>query len=265
MNAPVPYDIRPVLQDDTLHAWFHRGEGSRLVVSFAGIGGVPSATQGYEFARTATGNGRYHALFFVDPGRTWLNGEGLIDRIVTEVERRVAETGATQVITIGHSMGGFSAAVLPAFTRVDLAVCLSPQVSVHPDIVPDEDRWKLWRSRIATHRITSVADCLQDATRYYVFFGQHPREAPQRDRFPLGPNICLFTMPSTVHNTPRRMKVRGVLDSIIGAVFEDRTRLVRRIAKQDLNARQIITPTRGMLRYAKMDAARAAELERTTT
>lgn len=265
MNAPAPYDIRPVLQDDTLLAWFHPGEGSRLVVSFAGIGGVPGIAQGYEFARTATGHGRNHALFFVDPQRTWLNGEGLIDRIVTEIERRVTETGATQIITIGHSMGGFSAAVIPAFTRVDLAVCLSPQVSVHPDIVPDEDRWKLWRSRIATYRITGVADYLQDATRYYVFFGQHPREAPQRDRFPLGPNINFFTMPSTVHNTPRRMKVRGVLDSIIGAVFEDRTRLVRRIAKQDLNARQIITPTRGMLRYAKMDAARAAEQERTTT
>ncbi|TNF59402.1 MAG: hypothetical protein EP307_10530 [Rhodobacteraceae bacterium] len=259
MTAQARYDIRPVLQDDSLCTWFHRGAGDRLVVCFSGIGRDETGPQGYEFARAATGGGRDHALFIADPNRTWLNGDGLVARIVGEIEKTVRDTGATEVVTLGHSMGGFSAAVIGAFTRVEVAVCLSPQVSVHPEIVPDETRWTNWRNRIATHRMRGVRDYLRDQTRYYTFFGQHVREAPQRDRFPLGDNIRFFVLPRTVHNTPQRMKGRGVLDQVVRTAFEDRARLVRRILKTSVEARQIVTPTEGMIRRAEADiAARSA-------
>ena len=38
-------------------------------------------------------------------------------------------------MTLGHSMGGFAALAMPRFTPVKVALGLSPQVSVHPEVV----------------------------------------------------------------------------------------------------------------------------------
>ena len=259
MSTATTYAIRPIVQDDDLHVWRHHGTGSRLLVSFSGIGRDPNAVPGYEFARGATGGGEFHTLFISDPKRTWLNGDGLIDRIVHIIEDTAREIGATEVCTLGHSMGGYSAAVISGFTRVDVAICLSPQASVHPDVAPDEKRWGAFRTQIDTHRIRSVRDHLHAETLYYVFFGQHGREAPQRDRFPLEANIKFFVMPRTVHNTPQRMKGQGILDDIILIACQKRTRLIRRLLKARLNARQITKPTEAMLaRTHEYNAASAA-------
>jgi hypothetical protein len=235
------------VQDNDLHVWRHDGAGSRLLVSFSGIGRDLGAVPSYEFARGATGAGKFHALFVSDPNRTWLNGDGLVDRIVRIIEDTVQDVGATEVCTLGHSMGGYTAAVISGFTKVDVAICLSPQASVHPDVVPDEKRWGAFRDKIDTHHIRSVHNHLSEQTLYYVFFGQHGREAPQRDRFPLAPNIKFFVMPKTVHNTPQRMKGQGILDDIILSACQKRTRLIRRLLKDRLNARQITEPTEAMV------------------
>ena len=247
------------MQDEDLHVWRHRGTGDRLLVSFSGIGRDPNDVPGYEFARGATGGGTFHTLFISDPRRTWLNGAGLIEKIVKIIEDTAKDIGATQICTLGHSMGGYSAAVISGFTRVDVAICLSPQSSVNPDIAPDETRWTAFRERIETHRIRSVRDHINSETLYYVFFGQHGREAPQRDRFPLAANIKFFVMPRTVHNTPQRMKGRGILDDIILVACQKRTRLIRRLLKDRLNARQITEPTEAMVARAdEYTAANAA-------
>lgn len=247
MTASAPFAIRPIVQDDDLHVWRHNGTGSQLLVSFSGIGRDPKSAPNYEFARSATGGGQFHALFVSDPNRTWLNGPGLIERIVMLIENTARDIRATRVCTLGHSMGGYSAAVISGFTPVDVAICLSPQASVNPDVAPDETRWAKFRGNIDNHRIRSVGDHISDRTTYYVFFGQHGREAPQRDRFPMARNIKFFVMPRTVHNTPQRMKGRGILDEVILTSTQKRTRLVRRLLKSNLNARQLTEPTRAMI------------------
>ncbi|MEL6102077.1 MAG: hypothetical protein AAF088_06835 [Pseudomonadota bacterium] len=232
------YSIYPVLTDDDLHVWAHRGHSRRLVICFSGIGVNSDAVQPYEFARAATAGGRDNVLFISDPHRTWLNGPGLIEKITGVIETEAELIGADQVVTLGHSMGGFSAAIMPAFTRVDVAVCLSPQATVHPSIATDDSRWMDYRARIETHRLRSVGDHIVPDTMYFAFFGMHGREVPQRNRFPRGPNIKFFLMPRTVHNTPQRMKQAGILDEIVQFAFDRRSRMVRRILRTELNARQ---------------------------
>ena len=228
--------ITNVMETPHLRAWLHRGESSRLVVCFSGIGPDPGIAPGYEFARSATCDGRDWVLYIADPNRTWLNGDGLIERIVALVEATAQELGATQVCALGHSMGGYSACILPGFMPVDAVVALSPQASVHPDVAADDPRWMNFRDLIASHRIRHVEDHIQAGTQYVVLFGQHRREAPQRDRFPVAENIETHHMARTHHNTAQRLKARGLLDQIIQLGFDRRIFRIRRLLRRNFAA-----------------------------
>jgi hypothetical protein len=117
-------------------------------------------------------------------------------------------------------MGGFSACVIPHFIPVDYVLALSPQVSIHPDIVPDDGRWMQHRKTIDDIEIVDVGSYLEDRTQYVVVYGRHGREAPQRDRFPNPYNLTLFVMPRTNHNTGGRLKTLGLLTDLRDAVFD---------------------------------------------
>ena len=253
-------DIRSVLQEPDLHVWEYDGSNECLVVCISGIGGNATAVQGYDFARTATCNGNNSVLYFADPHRSWLSHPGLIEKMVARIETKAKEIGATRIMTLGHSMGAFTAAILPAFTKIDCAVCFSPQVSVHPDVVPDEDRWMEHRHKIKEHRIRSINDHIVENTQYYVYFGRHPREAPQRDRFVLADNTKFFVIPNVKHSTPQLMRKIGILDDVIRFSFEGRNTMLRRILRTNLDAHQITQPTKDMLmRAAELNITKLAE------
>lgn len=226
-------DIRLVQDSDLLRVWLYKGQSDRLVVSFTGIG-VEGEELGYEFARTATQSGRDSALFIADKTRSWLNAPGLIDEITQWITATRIETGAQQVMTLGHSMGGFSALAMPKFTPVACAVALSPQVSVHPEVVGDDPRWMTYRSRIENFAIRDLSEVLVDTTAYFVVHGRHSRETPQRDRFPRARNLTHLVLPRTVHNVPQKLRAAGILDEVVEYGFQNRPRRMR-LAMADLD------------------------------
>ena len=227
--------IHPLTEQDDLVTWLHIGTTNRLVLSFAGIGGTPELTPPIEFAKIATADGRDSVIFISDPRRTWLNGEGLIEKIVRLAEKVAAEVGADEIVTLGHSMGGYSALVLPKYLPVKSAVAMAPQFSVHPEVAGDDVRWMNWRENIDTHRIRSVEDHLVDDTVYHVFHGTHGRERPQRDRFPKRHNLYHMLMPKTVRNVPQRLKQAGLLYDVVQLAFENKVKRVR-LAMEPMNA-----------------------------
>jgi pimeloyl-ACP methyl ester carboxylesterase len=217
-----------LLQDDgVLRVWFYKGQSDRLTVCFAGIGSRDGTPQEYEFAKAATHDGRDSALFFADTGRTWLNHPGQIEEIVNWVEAMKRDIGATQIVTLGHSMGGFSALALPHFTKVDVAVGMSPQFSVHPDVVPDDGRWMWVRRNLTSYRIRDLGDLFEDATAYYIFHGAGPAERPQRSRFPVARNLKHFIVEGGGHQVPRFLRKRNLMGEVIEHAFNDRPRRVR--------------------------------------
>ena len=234
-------DIRLTEQSYLLWVWEHDGPSSRLVVCFSGIGLEGDPSPATNFASTATQEGQNSVLFFADPNRTWLNADGLVEAICARIMAKAEEVGATQIVTMGHSMGGFSALVIAGMVGADVAVAFSPQLSIDPAVVPDEKRWMKFRSQISDIKISTAADYLNEDCAYYVFFGGHPRERPQRDRFPLAENIALFRIPSVVHNSPQRMKQAGILHSVLQNACDRRRRMVRRELEQTFGAR-IIKP-----------------------
>lgn len=220
-------NIRPHLSQEGIEMWTYRGVSDRLVVCFSGIGREPTEVQPIEFAKTATGNGRDNVLFISDTRRSWLNAPGLIETIVREVEALARETSAATICTLGHSMGGFMALVIPDFTKVDRAVAYAPQFSVHPDIAGDDLRWMEYRQYIEDFPIASVEAYLNDTTQYFVFHGRHPREAPQRDRFTPRHNLIHTILPNTVHNVPQKLKQMKLQEPVTEACFRNKIRRVR--------------------------------------
>lgn len=236
VNKPA-LDIRLTEQSDLLWVWEHDGPSHRLVVCFSGIGGDADPTPVTNFAFTAAQGGANSVLFIADPKRTWLNGDGLVEAICARIRAKAEEVGATQIVTMGHSMGGFSALVIAGMVGADVAVAFSPQLSIDPAVVPDENRWLDLRAAISDIKISSAADYLNDSCTYYVFFGSHPRQRPQRDRFPLADNIALFNIPTVVHNSPQRMKQAGVLAEVFNHACKRRRRKVRLLLQRTFGAK----------------------------
>lgn len=242
--------ITPHVTQDDLIIHAHRGASDRLVLCFTGIGVEPDQVPGIEFARTATANGRDNVLFIIDPKRTWLNGPELIEQIVEHVSLFAREVDAQEIVTLGHSMGGYSALLIAKFLPIKSAVGLAPQFSVHPEVADDDPRWRDYRDRIAEHRIRDLSDYLTEETTYHVFHGSHGRERPQRDRFPKFPSLYHMIMPKTVHNVPQRMKRFGIMDQIIQLSFENRVKQVRLLmaekmgaARRDMNKYPALAPS----------------------
>lgn len=228
------------LRDDArLRLWRHHGRGDRLVVCFSGVGRDRRQPPRLEFAKTASGAGRDHALFVADPARSWLNAPGLIEEIAGLVETEAARLGVRQVVAMGHSMGGFSALVLGGFTRVDVALALSPQFSVAADVVPDEPRWMMFRKHFTAQRIREASDHMPAQTQHYVLFGTHYREAPQRRLMRPAPNVSCFLLPKVRHNSVVRLHEAGVLDDVVQLAFAARTRRLRQLLKDRMQAVQL--------------------------
>jgi hypothetical protein len=224
---PVAASALVSLRDDHLmRLWRREGTGSRLVVCCSGVGRHDDKLPEAEFNRLAYHPAPDHLLFFADPMRTWLNAPGLIEALVAEIEAEARRTGATEICMIGHSMGAYAAMILPAFTKVDVALAFSPQYVVDPTRLPEESRWENWRSKIDVFRIASVADHLVQDCQYFVFHGRNRREAVQRDLVQPRGNLDMFILPGTYHRTPKKLKELGVLDAVIAAAFaKDRAKL----------------------------------------
>ncbi|GHC26061.1 MULTISPECIES: hypothetical protein [Gemmobacter] len=235
-------EISTLRDDRALRVWRHRGRGRRLVVCFSGVGRYQRRPPRLEFAKTASASGRDHVLYIADVRRSWLNAPGLIEEVVALVEAEAVEVGATQVVSMGHSLGGFSALALGGFTRVDSALALSPQLSVDPAVVPDETRWKSFRDRIETYRISDVRSVMARATQHYIIYGTHRSERAQLRLLRPATNTHCFTLPGVRHDTVMRMFHAGILDDAVQLAFGRRTRRLRKMLSDALDGVQLAVP-----------------------
>ncbi len=213
-------EIVPQLRDDDLHTWHYVGTGDVLVVCFSPTGDAdPQLPQEVSFPQVATDNGTRHVIFISDPQRTWLNAPGLREKIYFHVQKFKEQVKATEIVTLGHSMGGFYALACAADLDATAAVALSPQISVHPQIAGDDKRWMNFRDRITSFRYREVGDLITDGPQYFVVHGEMGREKPQRDRMPRAKNILHLILPEVHHNVPARLKREGLQHDFINACF----------------------------------------------
>ncbi|APX89895.1 hypothetical protein BV394_09355 [Brevirhabdus pacifica] len=213
-----PVTIETIEDSETIRMWRHHGRSRRLVVCFSGLG-TPETAPKVEFAQVATREGFDSAIFVADPKRTWLNTPGFLDSVIKHVTYTAYEMRATEVVSIGNSMGGFSAMALASCYPLKAAVAFSPQFSVHPHFAPEEERWLEYRAQIHRYRVRSLGRRLVAQTQFYAFHGDTPDEAMQCDLFPIRPNLHHFVMPKSDESLAYRLRRQGTLAPLVNDCF----------------------------------------------
>lgn len=185
----------------------------------------------YEFQNTVAAQGEHHALFVADKERTWLNAPPLVDDLCRAVASLQTQDGVRRVVTLGLSMGGYSALAAAHHFKVDAALTFSPQVSVHPDVMPGETRWRFWRRRITNHLLQSVSP-LPDYGRFTLFHSE-PDDMAHAEGFTPGPRLTQFMLSGVAHHDVARHVRQCVgLTPVLAAVIDDDQSAIRALARQ---------------------------------
>ena len=230
-------DIPLLRKDRRLWVWWHRGTSRRLVVVFSSVGHGPATPPILEFARSATANGQDNALFIADPARSWLNAPRVIEDTVEAIDAAREEVGATETVTMGYSMGGFSALAITGFTAVSASLAFSPQMSIDPALVPDEGRWRKYRDHIPAIHIRAATDHMAAATQHTIIMGESRLEKPQLRLLPQADNADVHVLRRTGHDTATRIKQAGILPDVIAHAFARRRADLAALLATRVNAR----------------------------
>lgn len=210
-----------VEKDDHIIGYI-RGTGSRLVISISGVGNKRRFFPPWEFVGTASDSGRNHVLLVSERARTWMNSPSLAETIAKQIESLVASEEIDEVVAMGNSMGGFMALVLPQYTNIDRIVAISPQFSMHPNIVPEESRWSFWRARIRNFRHDTVGEIDSDLRDYFILHGSTKNENLHWGRFPYRQDFHHYIIQGEGHSLVVAMKKSGIMSEVLKLAVDGR-------------------------------------------
>lgn len=215
-----------------LHLSYTSGSSKRLVVSLAGVGTNRKQVPPTEFARVAHWNGANHVLFVADESRSWLNAPGLAETLVDTVQRIADEVGAEEICALGNSMGGSMAMILASLMPIDAVVAITPQFSVHPELMPDEDRWMFFRNRIADWRFAQMPDLRGAGCAVTILHGDSTDELRHALRFPSDAGYTHYIFERMGHTLARTLHDAEQLASIVSLALLQRPWKLRRAMRQ---------------------------------
>ncbi len=214
--------IEDVLLDRELRLRWLPGRGKRMVVVFTGMHAGVMGQPLDEFAGSAWGGGENNVLFVTDRRATWYAAPGLWRRIVKLVKYLRDSEGLREVISLGNSMGGYGAMLLPRDVRVTRVVAFSPQVTMDRKLLAD-DRWPDVGARF-TLPVRNVGDVIGRArAHFYVMAGADC--APDLEHLALLPDhkrLHRYILAKGRHNVAHRLKSAGVLGDVIAAIIKGR-------------------------------------------
>lgn len=191
------------------------GAGDTLTIVFSSVGHDPDRPPSPEFVTTTRGLGR--TLFIRDTGRSWAN-----DPAFGPMLHRAVQAATTapvrRIITMGLSMGAFSALAATRFVPVDVVLAFGPQWSL-----AGEDRWRQWTGRLPPTRATIPA------TSWTVVFHGLRDDHDHAMGFPQQRGLDHILFPDFGHSDLMgHLKSRGGLTGMAQAALAgDRRRLLR--------------------------------------
>lgn len=215
--------IETVLRDEELTLRWLPGSTSRLVVVFTGMRARVGGQLVDEFARSASLNGQNNVLFVTDRRATWFAAPGLWRRIVRAVKLLRQSESIREIVSLGTSMGGYGALLLPRDVRVTRAIAFAPQITMDRGLL-DDGRWPDIAKRWGTMPVRSIAETVAATrTQYYVSAGAGcPEDVAHLDLMPEHRRVHRFVLPKGRHNLARSLKDAGVLHDVVAALLRGR-------------------------------------------
>jgi len=100
---------------------------------------------------------------------------------------------------------------------VKTAIAFATQYSLHPDIVPWENRWDRWQARITEWKHPHLE--FNDTTEYHIIQGDEEKDKKHLDMIPDKPNINKMIIEGANHgvaeNLLREKKLYPLIERII--------------------------------------------------
>lgn len=215
--------VDTVFQDKDLTLRWLPGSTHRMVVVFTGMksefGGQPLD----EFAGSASCRGENNVLFVTDRKATWFAAPGLWRKIVRMVKELRASEGIAEIATLGNSMGGYGAMLLPRDVRVRRAIGFAPQITMDRSLLVDA-RWPDVQKRYGALPVRSIADTVgENRTQYYALAGGNcPEDIAHLNLLPEHKRMHRWVLPQGRHNLARSLKDAGVLHDVVSAIIRGR-------------------------------------------
>ncbi|MDA8746833.1 hypothetical protein N9M66_01335 [Litoreibacter sp.] len=208
------------------------GSSRRLVVSFTSVGNKRDAWPPKEFVGMASQMGRNHVICVTDISRCWMNQSGMLRKITTVISDYILENGITSINAVGTSMGAYNALILGQQMPISQIIAFTPQYSVHPDVIPDETRWKWFRNQIEEWPHKELNRLPGAPASIYMFHGDTPDEKMHWQRFGEAKNLRHYIFSGANHNFLQELKDGGVLGKIVRAGINERPVRLGKVVKR---------------------------------
>ena len=225
--------VDTVLQDEELILRWLPGSTRRMVVVFTGMksgfGGEPLD----EFAGSASCRGENNVLFVTDRRATWFAAPGIWRRTVKMIKFLRKAESISEIVTLGNSMGGFGALLLPRDLRVTRAIAFAPQVTMDRALLNDI-RWPDVQKRYGTLPVGNVGETFAETrTQYYALAGDNcPEDIAHLDLLPEHKRLHRFVLPQGRHNLARSLKDAGLLGDVVSSIIRGRKARVEALLAQ---------------------------------
>jgi hypothetical protein len=185
------------------------------VIAFTGVGLGLGGIQKEEFARSLHQCGQLRDVYYViDKTRSWFNSTH--EEIIGFFQSRLQDK---RVITLGNSMGGFGAVLFSEqIPCCDTALAFCPQYSVHPEIVPFENRWTEHLSKITTWNHPTCLPSQKVGIRKIILFGANdPLDRRHRILFEQHESneLCVYVIQGCAHDVGAFLKQKNILGEVI--------------------------------------------------
>ena len=209
-------------EDDFLKiSYSNEFNSDRCLVVFTGVGHAMGAIdiQREEFYNQ---HKLGMVIWITDKKRSW--GNNLNIKKISSAVKKFSES--RKIYIIGNSMGGFLAILFSKFLEAKKVIAFSPQISVCPDIVPDEKRWMNHRQSIDEYRYKDLSDSFDRNTKYALLIGDGQHEDIHYSKFikfSSLSNIELIRFNDTGHKVASNLKDLNLLNQFIDTFFNDQS------------------------------------------
>lgn len=229
----MPTPIETVYRDDDLALRWLPGKSKRLVVVFTGMKLGFGGAEPSEFAQSASAKGENSVLFVTDRRVSWYAAPGLWRKALRLIRYLRNTEGLTEIVSLGNSMGGYAALLLPRDLRVSRAIAFAPQITMDPDILHDP-RWPDIKARYGALPVRSVADILgQGRTQYYMIAGEDcPEDMAHLALIADDQRVHRYVLPGAKHNPAKIMKEAGILSDVVATLVRGRRKRAERLMGQ---------------------------------
>lgn len=188
-------------------------EGPIRIIATAGVGenlgGIER--QDLEF-RSSERHGK--TLFLKDRSRSWGNS-GDFGRLLEWMAASIEEDTPDKPLFIGNSMGGFYSFLLASALGRGRVLAFSPQWSVSPKVVPEEERWHKFRRKL-DFSVESLSRFMSSDYCSLAIFGDTDLERLHSTFFQNSlQKGCVLEIAGTGHNVASVLKTSGALQAIV--------------------------------------------------